>query len=832
MTQSQAIPQSKVSRNDEQQRRQLKVAVIHDWLIVYGGAERVLEHILDSYPQADLFSLIDHVPADQRHFLRGRKPRTSFMQQIPGVDRHYRKLLPLMPLAIEQLDLSGYDLVISSSYCVAKGVMTGPNQVHVSYCHSPMRYAWDHYHEYLNELNLKRGPKSWFARWQLHRIRTWDVRSSNSVDRFVANSKFVQARIGKYYGRPSTLVYPPIDTSTFQLSRDKEDFYVTAGRLVPFKRLDLVVDAFADMPERRLVLLGDGPEMAKLRGKAAPNVEFLGFQPPSVMRDYLSRARAFVFPSEEDFGIVPVEAQACGTPVIAFGSGGALETVIPVTDTRPAGKSTGLWFGEQTPESVRRAVERFESVAADFDPSFIAAHAASFSPERFRAELEQVVDAAMAERPYAPERCADPAPLPRVVASSAKPLPTAIIELNGIPLKLHDPAAIVEMLDATSAAAPLLITGLSKVDLARARSDRSYQVAINAADLALPASPQDVCKLTDTSGYFSFEDTLELIMARCARREASVRLLVEDRNSAEHLLARLAQRFPRVDFGSVLNLDELTVEDVAHELSEQRAEVLLIAGGPACDRWLLEARKRLPVDLLTRLPSERTTVPRRWQGQAQLARRAASRHWVEFLKFRAMAKRTFDLLFAGLGLLAASPLLLITAAAIRLESAGPVIFRQQRIGLRGRPFTMFKFRSMYADAESRLAELATQNESEGQLLFKMKRDPRVTRVGRFIRRFSIDELPQLLNVLRGEMTVVGPRPALPSEVAGYSLEERKRLQGKPGVTCLWQIGGRSDIGFEGQVQLDLAYLGEQSIRKDLGIVLRTAPAVLSGRGAY
>lgn len=371
----------------------LRVAVVHDWLVVYGGAERVLEQILDCYPQADLFSLIDVVPPEQRHFLRGKTPRTSFLQRLPGVARHYRKLLPLMPLAIEQFDLSGYDLVISSSYCVAKGALSGPNQVHVCYCHSPMRYAWDHYHDYLREMRLVRGPTSWFARWQLHRIRTWDVRSSNTVDDFLANSRFVQRRIRKFYRRDATLLYPPVDTALFTLETAKDDYYVAAGRFVPFKRIDLVAEAFAAMPERRLVLIGDGPEMAKIRAKAGPNVEFLGFQPPEVMRQYLSRARAFVFPSEEDFGIVPVEAQACGTPVIAYGSGGALETVVPLDDDR--GAPTGLFFAEQTATSLIGAVERFERERERFHAAAIHAHAQRFAPEAFRRGLTASVDRAM-----------------------------------------------------------------------------------------------------------------------------------------------------------------------------------------------------------------------------------------------------------------------------------------------------------------------------------------------------------------------------------------------------------------------------------------------------
>ena len=381
----------------------MKVAIVHDWCVIYGGAERVLEHIIDCYPEADVFSLIDYVPEEQRHFLRGKTPRTSFLQKIPFVKHIYRKLLFLMPFAIEQFDLREYDLVISSSYCVAKGVLTGPNQVHVSYCHSPMRYAWDHYHEYLREGNLQRGLLSWIARRQLHSIRNWDVRSSNTVDHFVANSQFVQARIRKFYRRDSNLVFPPVETDLFKLRKEKEDFYVAAGRFVPFKRLDLAVEAFSMMPEKKLVMIGDGPEMAKLRSKAGPNIEFVGFQPPQAVADYMSRAKAFIFPSEEDFGIVPVEAQASGTPVIAFGSGGALETVVglgsPEAEQTPA---TGIFFEQQTAESLKAAVKRFEAVAETFSPRAISQHAAAFAPHAFKTHFQQQVDLALQRRAYAP----------------------------------------------------------------------------------------------------------------------------------------------------------------------------------------------------------------------------------------------------------------------------------------------------------------------------------------------------------------------------------------------------------------------------------------------
>ena len=388
-----------MQRSHRFSKQRPRVAIIHDWCVIYGGAERVLEHIIDCYPQADVFSLIDRVPEEQRGFLRGKTPKTSFLQKIPFVHKIYRKLLFLMPFAIEQFDLSGYDLVISSSYCVAKGVLTGPNQVHVCYCHSPMRYAWDHFHEYLRECRLERGPLSWFVRQQLHKIRTWDVRSSNTVDHFIANSRFVEARINKFYRRDASVLFPPVETELFELREDKSDYYVAAGRFVPFKRLDLVVDAFTRMPDKRLILVGDGPEMAKLRSKAGPNIEFVGFQPPEVVRDYLSGARAFLFPSEEDFGIVPVEAQATGTPVIAFRSGGAMETVIDIDND--SGKSpTGVFFDAQHPDSIVDAVREFENVEGSFDPVAINAHAATFSTAAFRENLVGEVERAVAACGY------------------------------------------------------------------------------------------------------------------------------------------------------------------------------------------------------------------------------------------------------------------------------------------------------------------------------------------------------------------------------------------------------------------------------------------------
>ncbi len=363
----------------------LKVAIVHDWLVVHGGAERVLAQMIDCFPQADIFSLVDFL--DDRSCLRGRPVRTSFIQKLPFAKAKYRSYLPLFPLAIEQFDLSGYDLILSSSYAVAKGVLNGPDQLHVSYVHSPVRYAWDLQHQYLNEAGLARGAKSVLARTLLHYIRNWDARSANGVDVLAANSRFVARRIRKTYRRDATVIYPPVDVEHLALRADKDDFYLTASRLVPYKRIDLIVAAFSRTPERRLVVIGDGPEMAKIRALAGPNVTLLGYQPFDVLHDHLQRAKAFVFAAEEDFGISPVEAQACGTPVIAYGKGGVCESV-RATGAAP----TGLFYPEQTADSLLDALTRFEAMPPGaFDPRACRANAERFSAAGFRSAFSRLV---------------------------------------------------------------------------------------------------------------------------------------------------------------------------------------------------------------------------------------------------------------------------------------------------------------------------------------------------------------------------------------------------------------------------------------------------------
>ena len=293
-----------------------------------------------------------------------------------------------MPLAIEQIDVSKHDVVLSSSHAVAKGVLTGPDQLHISYVHSPIRYAWDLQHQYLKEAKLDKGLKGLLAKYLLHKIRMWDVRTSNGVDHFIANSKFISRRVKKVYGRDADVIYPPVEVERFDFNDNKEDFYLTASRMVPYKRMDLIVEAFANMPDKKLVVIGDGSEMPKVKKKAASNIEILGYQPDQVLHDYMRRAKAFVFAAEEDFGITPVEAQACGTPVIAYGKGGVLETVRPYGISNP----TGLFFERQSISSLVETVKKFDKIQNLILPSDCKENSQSFSSDRFKRELNTYIE--------------------------------------------------------------------------------------------------------------------------------------------------------------------------------------------------------------------------------------------------------------------------------------------------------------------------------------------------------------------------------------------------------------------------------------------------------
>ena len=369
--------------------RPARIAVVHEWLDTYYGSERVTAEILACFPDADLFTLVDIMVPEQRGFLDGRTVHTSFLQRLPLARRHFRMYLPLMPLAIEQFDLAGYDLVLSSSHAFAKGVLTGPAQLHVAYIHAPMRYGWEYQHQYLRQSGLERGLRGMLTRCVLHYLRLWDHRTANQVDHFLANSRFIARRIDKIYRRSSAVVYPPVDVHSFPLQPAKQDYYVAVSRFAPYKHTETIVEAFRLLGGRKLVVIGGGSGLERARADVPANVSLLGFQPFDVLRRHMAAARALIFAAEEDFGITPVEAQACGTPVIAFAGGGALETVRGLEQQRP----TGLFFDVQTPEAIAAAVERFEHEGGAIRAEDCRSNALDFAPDRFRsaylAELAQ-----------------------------------------------------------------------------------------------------------------------------------------------------------------------------------------------------------------------------------------------------------------------------------------------------------------------------------------------------------------------------------------------------------------------------------------------------------
>ncbi|MEB7875096.1 glycosyltransferase family 4 protein [Klebsiella oxytoca] len=366
----------------------MNVGIVADWLVTYAGSEKVIKEFIEVYPESDLYSIVDFLSSKDRSLFKGKSAITSFIQKLPAAKSKYHKYLPLMPLAIEQLDVSKHNVVLSSCHAVSKGVITGPDQLHICYVHSPIRYAWDLQHQYLKEAGLNKGLKGLLAKWLLHKIRIWDYRTANGVDHFIANSHFIARRIKKVYGRNSTVIYPPVDVNRFSLCEDKEDYYFTASRMVPYKRMDLIVEAFSLMPEKQLIVIGDGSEMDKIKSKATSNVKILGYQSNKVMQEHMQKAKAFVFAAEEDFGITPVEAQACGTPVIALGKGGSLETVRPYGEDKP----TGIFFEKQEVKSLIDAISVFESNIQAFIPNNCRDNALRFSVERFQNEISAFIE--------------------------------------------------------------------------------------------------------------------------------------------------------------------------------------------------------------------------------------------------------------------------------------------------------------------------------------------------------------------------------------------------------------------------------------------------------
>ena len=362
----------------------MKVAVVHEWLLDYAGSERVVREILEVVPQADLFVLIDRRDEELRSAIPREVRGTSFLQHLPRPQEWLRYYVPLMPLAVKGLDVSAYDVVISSSHAVAKAVPTHRGQLHLSYVHTPMRYAWDLREEYLRAARLERGPGAWAARAILERLRRWDMRSADGVDLLVANSQHVAERIRKAYGREAEVLHPPVDVAGFPMRDKKDDFYLTVSRLEAYKRVDLVVETFSRDATRRLVVVGSGSELQRLKARAGPNIHFTGRLPTAQVVDYMQRARAFLFAGIEDFGIVMAEAQACGTPLIAYARGGAAEIVRD---------GTGVLFDDQSAAGVLQGVRAFEQ--DNFSPHACRNNAQRFDRGRFRQRFDALLRSIM-----------------------------------------------------------------------------------------------------------------------------------------------------------------------------------------------------------------------------------------------------------------------------------------------------------------------------------------------------------------------------------------------------------------------------------------------------
>ncbi len=362
--------------------RSKKVAIIHDWLCVDGGAEVVLKHLLELHPSADIYTMIDTMPLKHRGFLDGHKIYTTLLQRYGFTKKRYKYFMPIMPYLVEQFDLSEYDLVISSSHFVAKGVITHPEQLHISYIYSPVRYAWDLYYEYDRIGALGSGVRKFFVKIWLHRMRIWDFTSAYRADFVIADSKFIQKRIKKSWRRDSTVIYPPFEIDKTTYVEEKEDYYVTLSRLVEYKRVDIIIDAFNEMPEKKLVIIGDGNFKQKLQKRANKNITFKGYLPREEAMDLISRARAFVFMPKEDFGIVALEAQACGTPVIAYGEGGARETVVE--------NKTGIFVERQDVSSLKKAIARFENL--HISPKECRSFVKKFAPLEFKKSMIDFIE--------------------------------------------------------------------------------------------------------------------------------------------------------------------------------------------------------------------------------------------------------------------------------------------------------------------------------------------------------------------------------------------------------------------------------------------------------
>jgi glycosyltransferase involved in cell wall biosynthesis len=365
----------------------MRVAFVHDWLVVSGGAEKVTREILRTF-DADVFALVDFLnEADREFILHGKHATTSFIQQLPSARDHFRNYLPLFPSAMERLDLSSYDLVLSASYAVAKGVRTTPYQVHVCYIHTPMRYAWVNEEGYLADHDAATGPKGWFIRMVLDRLRKWDLRTNASVDRFIANSTNVAERVERIYDRDAEVLLPPVDMDRFTLGTTERKHFIAANRLVPYKRVDRIIEAFRQLPNEALLVCGDGPERKKWQTGAPQNVHFLGHVPQQEFVALLGSAKALVAAADEDLGLTPMEAQACGTPVIALGKGGYRETVVEGV--------SGILFDTDRPEDIASGIRRFLHEGIERSPCELRQGMMAYSSDRFRERYKALVESAI-----------------------------------------------------------------------------------------------------------------------------------------------------------------------------------------------------------------------------------------------------------------------------------------------------------------------------------------------------------------------------------------------------------------------------------------------------
>ncbi|MCS7245960.1 MAG: glycosyltransferase [candidate division WOR-3 bacterium] len=354
----------------------MKIALLHDWIIDIAGSEVVFKALCEIFKDADIWTIVYDKRSIEKLGINDRKVFHSLAQYLPFSKKLYRYYFFLYPIIVEQINLSKYDIIISSSHSYIKGVLKQSHQIHICYCHTPIRYSWDLYFQYMESINLFfRILSAYF----LHKIRIWDYISAQRIDYFIANSNFVANRIKKIYNKPAHVIYPPVEIEKFEVETKKEDFYITIGRMVPYKKIDVIVKAFSKLKDRKLIVIGSGPEMKKIKKLSNKNVEILGYQTQENLKNYLKKAKAFIFMAEEDFGILPVESQACGTPVIAYRKGGVIETIIE--------NKTGIFFNSQDEESLIDGILRFEKIENNFDPYEIRKNAERFSKERFIKEF-------------------------------------------------------------------------------------------------------------------------------------------------------------------------------------------------------------------------------------------------------------------------------------------------------------------------------------------------------------------------------------------------------------------------------------------------------------